>query len=233
MYPEFVASPVIATSCKGNGGDPAGRARDDADADAQPGHAALDAGPGRAPLGPLEPPRAERADLRHHRPGPLRRRTWPSSARPSTCASSASAAPPQPTPNVDEVLTHERLHDLLGRSDFVVVTAPRTPETTGMLGEAEFRAMKPTRLLHLLLPRRHRRRRGAAAGAAGGLDRRRRPGRPRRRAAAAGQPVLGAPPNTIDHAAQRRLDAVHPPARDRHLRGEPAALPRTGGRCST
>jgi phosphoglycerate dehydrogenase-like enzyme len=27
--------------------------------------------------------------------------------------------------------------------DFVVVTAPLTPETEGLLGEAEFRAMKP------------------------------------------------------------------------------------------
>jgi phosphoglycerate dehydrogenase-like enzyme len=51
---------------------------------------------------------------------------------------------PQPTPNVDELFTHDRLHDFLGQSDFVVVTAPRTPETIGMLGEAEFRAMKPS-----------------------------------------------------------------------------------------
>jgi phosphoglycerate dehydrogenase-like enzyme len=51
---------------------------------------------------------------------------------------------PRPTPNVDEVFPLERLHDLLGQSDFVVMTAPRTPETVGMLGEAEFRAMKPT-----------------------------------------------------------------------------------------
>jgi phosphoglycerate dehydrogenase-like enzyme len=50
----------------------------------------------------------------------------------------------QPTPNVDEMFGHDRLHDFLGQSDFVVVTAPRTPETVGMLGEAEFRAMKPT-----------------------------------------------------------------------------------------
>jgi phosphoglycerate dehydrogenase-like enzyme len=50
----------------------------------------------------------------------------------------------QPTPNVDELFSHDRLHDFLGQSDFVVVTAPRTPETEGMLGEAEFRAMKPT-----------------------------------------------------------------------------------------
>ena len=51
---------------------------------------------------------------------------------------------PRPTPNVDEVFPQERLHDLLAQSDFVVVTAPRTPETRGMLGEAEFRAMKPS-----------------------------------------------------------------------------------------
>ncbi len=54
-----------------------------------------------------------------------------------------------PTPNVDEQYPgpgaprfQERLHEFLGRSDFVVVTAPLTPETRGMLGEAEFRAMK-------------------------------------------------------------------------------------------
>jgi phosphoglycerate dehydrogenase-like enzyme len=51
---------------------------------------------------------------------------------------------PRPTPNVDEVFPRERLHELLAQSDFVVVTAPRTPETRGMLGEAEFRAMKPS-----------------------------------------------------------------------------------------
>jgi phosphoglycerate dehydrogenase-like enzyme len=50
----------------------------------------------------------------------------------------------QPTPNVDEVFTHDRLHDMLRQSDFVVVTAPKTPETEGMLDEAAFRAMKPT-----------------------------------------------------------------------------------------
>ena len=49
---------------------------------------------------------------------------------------------PRPTPNVDEVFARERLHDMLRQSDYVVVTAPRTPETRGMLGEAEFRAMK-------------------------------------------------------------------------------------------
>src|SRR5579883_2406828 len=53
----------------------------------------------------------------------------------------------QPTPNVDEQFPRERLHEFLAQSDFVVVTAPRTPETIGMLGEAELRAMKPTAYL--------------------------------------------------------------------------------------
>jgi phosphoglycerate dehydrogenase-like enzyme len=48
----------------------------------------------------------------------------------------------QPTPNVDEIFPRARLHDFLAQADFVVVTAPRTPETAGLLGEAEFRAMK-------------------------------------------------------------------------------------------
>ncbi|MFN8525782.1 MAG: D-2-hydroxyacid dehydrogenase [Chloroflexota bacterium] len=50
----------------------------------------------------------------------------------------------QPTEHVDQVFPREQLHDLLSQSDFVVMTAPRTPETIGMLGEAEFRAMKPS-----------------------------------------------------------------------------------------
>jgi phosphoglycerate dehydrogenase-like enzyme len=49
-----------------------------------------------------------------------------------------------PTPNVDDVYPLKRLHDFLARSDFVVMTAPRTAETAGMLGEREFRAMKKT-----------------------------------------------------------------------------------------
>lgn len=49
----------------------------------------------------------------------------------------------RPVPGV-EVLPLERLHDLLAASDAVVVTAPSTPHTRGMLGEAEFRAMRRT-----------------------------------------------------------------------------------------
>lgn len=51
---------------------------------------------------------------------------------------------PQPTPNVDQVYRLEELRTFLAEADFVVVTAPLTLETRGMLGEAEFGSMKPT-----------------------------------------------------------------------------------------
>jgi phosphoglycerate dehydrogenase-like enzyme len=47
-------------------------------------------------------------------------------------------------PNFDRMYRREQLHEFLAAADFVVVTAPRTPETRGMLGAAEFAAMKPT-----------------------------------------------------------------------------------------
>ena len=46
--------------------------------------------------------------------------------------------------NFDAVYPPDALPDLLSRSDVVVVTAPLTPETRGMIGEAEFHAMKPS-----------------------------------------------------------------------------------------
>lgn len=51
---------------------------------------------------------------------------------------------PRPTPDFDVMYGRDDLHAFLAASDFVVVTAPRTPDTEGMLGEAEFRAMKRT-----------------------------------------------------------------------------------------
>ena len=51
---------------------------------------------------------------------------------------------PQATPNFDHVYPLAELKTFLAESDFIVVTAPWTPETAGMLGEAEFRAMKKT-----------------------------------------------------------------------------------------
>jgi D-3-phosphoglycerate dehydrogenase len=53
-------------------------------------------------------------------------------------------------PYVDEVNAHARgvrvvaLDDLLQRSDFVQVTCPLTAETEGLIGGAQFAAMKPT-----------------------------------------------------------------------------------------
>jgi phosphoglycerate dehydrogenase-like enzyme len=44
---------------------------------------------------------------------------------------------------VDEVMGPDRLGELVARSDYIVVTAPLTPETRGLIGDAEFGAMKP------------------------------------------------------------------------------------------
>ena len=48
------------------------------------------------------------------------------------------------TANFDRVYARADLHAMLAECDFVVMTAPFTPETADMLGEAEFRAMKKT-----------------------------------------------------------------------------------------
>jgi phosphoglycerate dehydrogenase-like enzyme len=46
--------------------------------------------------------------------------------------------------NVDLVLPASRMKELLAQSDYVAVTLPLTPETTHIIGEGEFKAMKPT-----------------------------------------------------------------------------------------
>ena len=48
---------------------------------------------------------------------------------------------------VDEYVPREHLHSLLSRADYVVVSVPHTPETTGMIGEAELRAMPPNAVI--------------------------------------------------------------------------------------
>jgi phosphoglycerate dehydrogenase-like enzyme len=143
MYPEMVASPVVVTSCKGNGAIPLAE------------HAMM--------LMLM----LNRDYLRWWRAQQAHR--WDHWSHPElngmTCGiiglghSGQDLAlkckafhmrvlgirkSAQATPNVDEVFTQDRLHEFLAQSDFVVVTAPRTPDTLGMLGEAEFRAMKPT-----------------------------------------------------------------------------------------
>ncbi|WP_291295393.1 2-hydroxyacid dehydrogenase [Elioraea sp.] len=47
----------------------------------------------------------------------------------------------------DLLVPRTELPALLGASDYVVICAPLTPDTTGMVGAAEFRAMKPTGVL--------------------------------------------------------------------------------------
>lgn len=143
MYPEFVASDVLATSCKSNGAIPLAehammlmlmlnrdmprwmRAQSERRWDhwSHPELNGLTVG--IIGLGHSGQDLALKAKAFHMRVLGIRR-------------------DPRPTPNVDELFTHERLHAFLAQSDFVVVTAPRTPETVGMLGEAEFRAMKPS-----------------------------------------------------------------------------------------
>lgn len=50
-------------------------------------------------------------------------------------------------PDVDQLYDTGQLHELLGQSDYVVLSVPLTPETEQMIGEAELRAMKPTAYL--------------------------------------------------------------------------------------
>lgn len=47
------------------------------------------------------------------------------------------------TPNFDRMYRRDQLHDFLASCDFVVVTAPRTVETEGLLDAAALAAMKP------------------------------------------------------------------------------------------
>jgi phosphoglycerate dehydrogenase-like enzyme len=54
------------------------------------------------------------------------------------------AAPP---PGVAALWRLDRLPDLLGQSDFVVIAAPHTPETVKLFRRAQFRQMKPSAYL--------------------------------------------------------------------------------------
>jgi len=50
----------------------------------------------------------------------------------------------QACPDVDELFTHDRLPEFLRQLDFLVIAAPMTALTEGLLGEAELRVMKST-----------------------------------------------------------------------------------------
>jgi glyoxylate/hydroxypyruvate reductase A len=50
-------------------------------------------------------------------------------------------------PDVDELFDRAHLHAMLREADFLVLAAPHTPETEGIIGEAELALMKPTAVL--------------------------------------------------------------------------------------
>lgn len=58
-----------------------------------------------------------------------------------------SATPGEQDPDVDQLYTLEQLHELLSRSDYVVLATPLTPATEKMIGEPELRAMRPNAYL--------------------------------------------------------------------------------------
>ncbi len=53
----------------------------------------------------------------------------------------------KPTDNVDEMYTPDRLHEVLPKCDYVVITLPLTNETEGMFGREEFNSMKKSAFL--------------------------------------------------------------------------------------
>lgn len=55
--------------------------------------------------------------------------------------------PSKNAPGVEAMYGPEQLLEILPEADFVVLTIPLTPETQGMIGEPELRAMKPTAYL--------------------------------------------------------------------------------------
>lgn len=56
-------------------------------------------------------------------------------------------ARPVKSPNLEDVVPPEKLDDMLGQADFVVVCTPETPATRGLMHLARFKRMKPTAFL--------------------------------------------------------------------------------------
>ncbi|MBN9388870.1 MAG: D-2-hydroxyacid dehydrogenase [Chloroflexi bacterium] len=55
--------------------------------------------------------------------------------------------PERPAQYLDQAFSNDQLPELLAQSDYVVVTAPSTPATRGLLGKAEFEQMKKSAIL--------------------------------------------------------------------------------------
>jgi phosphoglycerate dehydrogenase-like enzyme len=58
-------------------------------------------------------------------------------------ATRRSARPGEALPNVDRLYLRQELRQMLGASDFVLLSLPLTPETRQLIGRAELQAMKP------------------------------------------------------------------------------------------
>jgi glyoxylate/hydroxypyruvate reductase len=52
-----------------------------------------------------------------------------------------------PVPNIDKLFDRADLHAMLREADFLVLAAPHTPETEGIIGEAELAVLKPSAVL--------------------------------------------------------------------------------------
>src|SRR2546425_1294045 len=52
-----------------------------------------------------------------------------------------------PVPDIDKLFDRAELHAMLREADFVVLAAPHTPETEGIIGEGELAVMKPSAVL--------------------------------------------------------------------------------------
>jgi glyoxylate/hydroxypyruvate reductase A len=52
-----------------------------------------------------------------------------------------------PVPDLDKLFDRAELHQMLERADFLVLVAPHTPETEGIIGEDELGVLKPSAVL--------------------------------------------------------------------------------------
>ena len=118
--------------------------------------------------------------------------------------------------------TKVELDELLRRSDYVTVHCPRSSETFGMFGAAQFAAMKPVGVFHQHRARRHPRRAGARDGVARWPHRRRGAG-----CVPAG--ATGPRPSAAEHGQRHRQPAHRRHDRrddDRDVRGDRPAVAR-------
>ncbi|MEZ5246767.1 MAG: D-2-hydroxyacid dehydrogenase [Acidimicrobiales bacterium] len=59
----------------------------------------------------------------------------------------ATRRTPGPAPDVDQMYTPDRLHDVLAEADYVALCTPLTDDTRDLIGPAEFAAMRPGAVL--------------------------------------------------------------------------------------